>query len=170
MTVCQATPSAFESCGILNFVKRQMTIRVMAMLALLSCLLPSFGAGAAWFCEGRQCGTSLWRCCCVSADTLRDSHCSKREDAGNRPASETATVSACPAGCNCVMMSADAPASHAAIAVATLFPPMALLPLSAPVYSVASASEPLLFGKEPRGPPCQLFAFANLSLRAPPVA
>lgn len=68
------------------------------------------------------------------------------------------------------MVSADAPASHVAVAAVTIFPPIALLPLPAPVYSVPSVSKPLPFGKETRGSPRQPLIFVNLSLRAPPVA
>jgi hypothetical protein len=151
-------------------MQRLRISRILAVLALLSCLLPSFGAGAAWFCEGRQCGTSLWRCCCISTGTLRDPNCGKQGDASSRTVNKKAKAAMCPAGCNCVMVSADAPASHVAIAVTSIFPPLVLLPLPTPIYSVSSVSELLLFGKETRGPPRQPLVFANLSLRAPPIA
>jgi hypothetical protein len=151
-------------------MQRLYISRILAVLALLSCLLPSFGVGVAWFCEGRQCGVSLWTCCCMSPDALRDSNCGTTLHANDIAASEKTTFSDCPAGCNCVMVSAETPASNVVPSVSLLVPPIALLPLPAPIYCVAPVEKPLVYGRETRGPPRQPLVFANLSLRAPPVA
>jgi hypothetical protein len=144
--------------------------RILAVLALLSCLLPSFGAGMAWFCEGRQCGVSLWACCCTSSDGLRDSNCGTTTHNEDRSAAKQAASSACPSECNCVMVSAETPAAFVASSPVQLLPPVALLPLPTLLYFVSPVEEPLLHGRETRGPPRPPLLFAVTSLRAPPIA
>lgn len=140
---------------------RHFLIRILAVVLLLASLLAPVRA-AIWFCEGRQCGTTLWQCCCNS-ESGRDLKCDQPDDT-------QAEASACPAGCNCVMVITAVPDSDVATSASFMSPPLAHLPLPIPAYSVSVVEKPILYGMETRGPPFACVVFATPSLRAPPIA
>jgi hypothetical protein len=66
------------------------------------------------------------------------------------------------------MVITTASASDVSASVSFMFPPLALLPLSLPTYSVPVVDKPILTGTETRGPPFACVVFVTPSLRAPP--
>ena len=135
--------------------------RILAVIVLLAYLLSPMEAGA-WYCEGRQCGVTLWNCCCTT-ESGQDEKC-------NLPSSPKSVASACSSGCGCVMV--DAPNSLIAVSkgFALDTPFVATLPLSPTLYIAPSCEKPVRYPIATRGSPPSSLPFLPLGLRAPPIA
>ena len=137
-------------------MKEQAGNQIFVAIVLLASL---FTSDELWFCQGHLCGTTLGYCCCA-ASTCQDEAC-------HLHANNKGRVAVCPSGCDCQMVNMSIAARVAEASPLLLFPP-ALLP-SLPPYNFAILKEPLLSGRELRGPPRAPNDFA-CGLRAPPVA
>lgn len=119
---------------------------------------------AAWECEGRTCGTSLWFCCCVEPEGPRDANCgTEATTTGNAGNAD------CPAACNCVLTVkavesgriASAPTASQTVQTAVTLPQAPILVEPVPTEVVARSIES-------RGPPAPKVCLATPVLRGPP--
>jgi hypothetical protein len=138
----------------------RLTIGLLAGVMLLSCVSPT-RVGAAWLCEGRICGTTLFYCCCNNPAGERDIRCVQ-------PTAGEAGAFACPTACNCVMV-VNPDMTISPTPVVPLVHIVALLPSP---FSPSSPSIPAetVIRIETRGPPPSFAVLLPLGLRAPPLA
>ena len=142
-------------------VKCPSRIWLAALLAtFLSTFSPVF---AAWECEGRTCGTTLWFCCCASPEEARDANCG-----GEAPA--TGAAAACPSECQCVLTVRSADSSRSAPSAAVTSPDRhpAELPRP-PALAGPLPGELTARSLERRGPPLPSACLVTPVLRGPPV-
>lgn len=149
---------------IMEPVKHFRRIWILALVAtLVGALAPQ--TLAAWQCEGRTCGTSLWVCCCVAAASQQDANCGQ---------SVMARVGApggmgCTSDCKCVLTVKSAENGQLStmavpspvVQVAAVLPQVCLFPEPLPTEVVARSSED-------RGPPPPKICLAMPVLRGPP--
>lgn len=142
--------------------------RVTALL-LAACFWLPGGQATSWYCEGRQCGMSLRFCCCTSPGGQRDPNCAGADQVSNPSGGGDWTAAACPAACNCVMIS-DATQDPAlrTMEIGLRASLTAVLPVSA--LTVPLPSNAVIIHVETRGPPAASVTLNSASLRAPPIA
>lgn len=141
---------------------RHRTIWLWTLLALVFSLI-SPAAQAAWQCEGRTCGTSLWFCCCAAPQAERDANCEDRSGSRERGAG-----TACAAKCECTLTvrTLDAERRSPGLSAAPDFHPVLLLPAVQilPSFPAEQAARPI----ESRGPPPRPASLPAAGLRGPP--
>ena len=138
---------------------RQLCKRILAFYVLLAYSFSAVGTGA-WYCEGRQCGITLWGCCCDS-ESSRDKKC-------NLPSINKSSALMCPSGCNCVIL--DSPQSASAItgSKCVFSTAVSSVVLPQPTFLATYLEETNLDGNAVREPPLVVFVNLPLGLRAPP--
>lgn len=143
---------------------------ILVFLLLFGTALCTVQPVGAWFCEGKQCGITLWACCCAAPSTFQDNNC-------RTPASDTSADSGpviCAADCGCTMVITGAPdCDHMSPPAASAFEPFAAVAITPtpvatyiPPVSIKTGSQRI----EGRGPPSPRSAHACPGLRAPPAA
>ena len=149
--------------------RRALTV-VLTFFLLIGTVLCSVLPAGAWYCEGKQCGSSFWACCCAAPVASQDGKC--RTPVTGSPTDDRSTI--CKAGCSCAMVISSADDCHHTLppAVAAFDPLIVAAILPSPV---ASYVPPVLIETgshriDTRGPPARRIAHSSLSLRAPPVA
>lgn len=148
-------------------------IAFFLLIGTVLCSVPPVGA---WVCEGKQCGITLWACCCA-APTTEDGQCGTTADVGKNSAKNAVqgkNATLCAAGCRCTMVITSAPDCDHALPPAALgfdaFPVLAILPAPVIAYFPPVVTETGGHPIEARGPPSRRIARHFHSLRAPPVA
>jgi hypothetical protein len=118
-------------------------------------------AQAMWQCEGENCGTTPWFCCCESPQDAQDENCKKSTELAKHSGE-------CPSDCGCTLtiQSADAAtvSTLSSLSVGQFYPlllPQA--PVAAPV-----ALNLVARAIETRGPPPSSVVLSSAPLRAPP--
>src|SRR5687768_997798 len=145
-----------------RLVKRSWTRRLLAILVLLTSTL-SARSTAAWYCEGRICGTTPWECCCAPDSTSCDLPAELR-DVRQEP-----TSSGCSTDCSCVMVEKaldQNPASRQTITLTVS--PVSGLPVV--ISEEVVCCDRISCESETRGPPLRTRSLLPLGLRAPPAA
>lgn len=147
---------------------RNNLARILALIALLSSVYSAAFNGA-WYCEGKQCGITLWHCCCDDADCdrgRRDVH-----PAGKVPG-KVPGVASCPRGCECTMKEGAGANQAASDPSGWAVPPTdsIIAPASPGIHVPAPTVATALSWSETRGPPFLRSHRSTLSLRAPPTA
>ncbi len=142
---------------------------ILTFLLLVGTVLCSVRPASAWYCEGKQCGVSLWACCCAAPSSSQDGKCRTSPSA-----SKGDKDSLCAAGCRCAVVITSAPdCDHAPPPVtAPLESPtvLAILPTPIATYAPPLFVEVVSHRTETRGPPTNRFSHVRPSLRAPPTA
>jgi len=154
-------------CGLMH--RRALTV-VLTFFLLIGTVLCSVLPAGAWYCEGKQCGLSLWACCCADPVASQDGKC-------GTPAAGSSTnnrFTICKAGCSCAMVMSSADDCHHTLppAISDFDPLIVLAILPSPV---ASYVPPVLIETDCcridiRGPSARRIAHSSLSPRAPPAA
>lgn len=153
---------------IVTIMERVRHFRTFWILALVAILVAALAPQtlAAWQCEGRTCGTSLWVCCCVATASQQDENC------GGQPLAvkvKAAGGIGCASDCNCVLTVKSAENGrlsalampHLTVQTAVVQPQVCLFPEPLPNEVVARSSED-------RGPPPPKVCLASPVLRGPP--
>lgn len=144
------------------------SFRNVWILALVAMLTTAFApqALAAWQCEGRTCGVSLWSCCCVSTDGQQDVNCG-----GDQAKTKSLNTAAqgCNTDCNCVLTVKAAENGRVGQTATPLLMTYALaaLPEHPPLVEPLP-TERIARAVENRGPPAPKICLATPVLRGPP--
>lgn len=145
--------------------------RIVSVIVLLSSIYSAV-FDEAWFCEGRQCGITLWNCCCPEPEPSQH----EKYRAPSPSVGEPQTV--CASDCRCIMVKCvrvmgQASASDSDVFSSASTPPPAMVALH-PVFPGACLPPVLVdtvsHRTETRGPPSRSFDYSRPSLRAPPTA
>ncbi len=158
----RATPGWRRICHNVFNMQSLIRLRLLSVLMVSIALVPA-GAGAAWFCEGRQCGVTLLYCCCNDPSGSRDERCADAD-------APTNGTGMCSAECGCVMTASAQDSSAARVASRTDVGTVdVLVPHVFTFAQFALVATPILH-VETRGPPCKSLSVLPLGLRAPPLA
>jgi hypothetical protein len=143
---------------------------ILAFFLLFGTVLCSLPSAGAWYCEGKQCGISLWGCCCTTPIPFQDGKCRTPASV----ATETDRSAICASGCSCAMVITDNPdCDHAPPPAIAAFDPIifvAILPAPVEGYTPPVLTDMRVRQIEARGPPARQNHRSNASLRAPPAA
>jgi hypothetical protein len=142
-------------------------------VTLLALLVQSVGAHAraAWQCEGQNCGTTPWVCCCESpAEGFADA-CDAPVSEASAEAGPVAHEGPCSAGCGCDFKletgESDIRTASQVSLISTFLP--VLVERAQPEVTPLPATL-LARHSHGRDPPSRAFASAPPSLRGPPAA
>ena len=143
---------------------------VLAFFILIGTGLSSALPTGAWYCEGKQCGISLWGCCCDEHYPPQHEKC-RFVSVGSVTHKHSA---ACKAKCGCAMIISSNTESSRSLpplvsAVSSLIA-VAIVPAPVAAYVPPALTDISLLRFDTRGPPFQSIARSSLSLRAPPAA
>jgi hypothetical protein len=142
--------------------------RTFWLLALAAMLVTAFApqAFAAWQCDGRVCGTTLWFCCCISPTGQQDVNCGDQKVRAEGPA---AGALGCPSECNCVLTLKGAENGRLGAATAPMVVVHALpAVLVSPCLVEPVPTEVVARSLGSRGPPAPKVCLATPVLRGPP--
>ena len=123
-------------------------------------------AFAAWQCDGRVCGITLWFCCCVSPTGQQDANCGGSQVRTEQRAAGTLD---CPSDCNCVLTLKAAENGRLGAATAPVLVVHALPALLiSPCLVQSLPTEVVARSLGSRGPPVRKPCLATPVLRGPP--